>query len=101
VNLERNLPMRCTYETNMKCRCPVNDSIDHYAVSIEAWRMIQVEELLEVVGGFNDRCDFQEKITQELATTLRCNVTTIGFHSGVKTTVVACGQPGTRVLEDS
>lgn len=69
----------------MYCRCPVNDARDTYQVIVEANRMVKVEDILTAVTSIPDRT-FQEDITQTLAAVLGCGITTIGYHSGVKTT---------------
>jgi hypothetical protein len=75
------------HELTHRCRCPVNDARDTYAVIVEANRIMKVEDILAAVAALPDRL-FQEQITEILAASLACSVTTTGYHSGVKTTCV-------------
>jgi hypothetical protein len=77
--------MIVTHELNFGCRCPVNEGVDIYKVTIETNRVVMVEDILAAVAELPEKA-FQEDITIQLAATLRCHVTTIGIHSGVKTT---------------
>lgn len=73
----------------MSALCPVDDLPDHYEVTVETARVVKVEDILAAIEPYRERKAFQEEITIELAKRLRCKVTTIGFHSGVRTEVVA------------
>jgi hypothetical protein len=77
--------MKVTHELTIHGRCPVDDAIDTYEVAVEAARMVKVEDILGAVAALPQPA-FQEDITQTLAAKLGCRVTTIGYHSGVKTT---------------
>ena len=76
------------HELTIHCRCPVNGARDTYQVAVETNRIVKVEDILAAVAALPDP-QFQEEITQALAATLSCSVTTIGYHSGVKTTCSA------------
>lgn len=76
------------HELTMHCTCPVNGARDSYQVIVEANRVVKVEDIIAAVRSMPDRM-FQEDITQALAAELDCGVTTIGYHSGVKTTCLA------------
>lgn len=80
--------MRVTYEMEFSRLCPVNEAIDHYELKVEAARIVKVEDILAAVDALPDKA-FQEDITTTLAAKLGCAVTTIGYHSGVKTTCTA------------
>jgi ribonuclease I len=80
--------MHVTYDLSIHAQCPVDDAQDHYAVTVEAHRAVRVETILAVVADLPPRL-FQEDITQWLAAALGCRVTTVGYHSGVKTTCTA------------
>jgi len=69
--------------------CPVDQTLDVYDVTIETGRVIPVETILETVAALADREIFQEDLTVYLAKELRCTVTTVGTHSGVRTTAKA------------
>ena len=74
------------YEFELKATCPVDGSEDTYAVTVEAHRIIPVERILEVARRATADHAYQETITEHLAEVLCATVTTVGDHSGVKTT---------------
>lgn len=76
------------HELKVARRCPVNDSRDVYSVTVEANGIVKVEDILAAVAALPEVA-FQEAITIALAAVLRCTVTTVGYHSGVKTTCLA------------
>lgn len=80
--------MRVIHETTFSRRCPVDDALDRYELRVEASRTIKVEDILAAVEALPEKA-FQEDITLTLAAKLGCIVTTIGHHSGVKTTCTA------------
>ena len=65
--------------------CPVDDKPDHYEAVIECSRVLKVEDIIAAVEALKDKRIFQEQLTQELARAIGANVTTTGYHSGVKT----------------
>lgn len=77
--------MKVIHELTIHGRCPVDDAIDTYEVTVEAARVVKIEDILAAVEALPQPA-FQEDITQKLAAKLGCRVTTVGFHSGVKTT---------------
>lgn len=81
--------MICRYETRIVARCPVDGGHDVYEATFESDDTIRCEDILAAVGKYATEALYQERITAALARDLRCKVTTIGYHSGVKTTVVA------------
>lgn len=81
--------MICTYEYRIVAACPVDDKPDYYDAKFEAQATIPVEDILKAVEVYKTEKVFQEEITARLARLLNCRVTTVGYHSGVKTTVVA------------
>jgi hypothetical protein len=80
--------MRVTHELTLTRLCPVDDGIDHYRVRIETTRLLTVEKIYAAIGGLPEK-EYQERLTVLLAAALDAKVTTIGFHSGVKTTCEA------------
>ena len=80
--------MIARHELTMRCHCPVNGARDTYQVTVEASRVVKVEDILAAVAAVPDWL-FQEDITETLAASLGCGVTTVGYHSGVKTTCSA------------
>jgi hypothetical protein len=81
--------MICRYSLTLRCACPVDELLDVYEAEFESSHTIKVEDILEAVRPFESGRMFQEDLTVSLARTLGCKVTTIGDHSGVKTTVIA------------
>ena len=79
--------MQCKYETRISAACPTDGLPDVYDAIFESGEMVRVEDILAAVKPFLERKAFQEEIAQELA--LKCRVTLIGAHSGVKTSVQA------------
>jgi len=76
-----------TYETRLARVCPVNSVVmDHYDVVIEA-PFLSVERILAAINELPEKA-YQEDLTKRLAEMLECKVTTIGYHSGVKTTCI-------------
>ncbi len=79
--------MNTTHQLTVRRRCPVDDAYDVYEVTIETYKMIEVERILGAIAALPEKL-FQEDLTQQLATALGCTVRTVGYHSGVKTTCV-------------
>ena len=70
--------------------CPVDQKPDVYACTVEAHRVISVEDILAESKKLKELEMFQEDICQELHRSLACKVTLVGHHSGVRTEVI-CG----------
>lgn len=81
--------MRCSYSLMVRCRCPVDDLTDTYDVTIDSATTIKVEDILEITKPLASTKMFQEDLTAALARALGARVVTIGYHSGVLTTVTA------------
>jgi hypothetical protein len=79
--------MKVTHEMTFARRCPVDDALDHYELCVETTRTVKVEDILAAIEALPEK-SFQEEITAALAAKLGCSVTTVGYHSGVKTTCV-------------
>jgi heterodisulfide reductase subunit C len=67
--------------------CPVDKRADHYECRVRAARTIPVEEILAAAEELRGRELFQEDLTRELHRRLAAKVETVGYHSGVRTTV--------------
>lgn len=80
--------MRVEHTTKITCRCPVDTTImDIYDLSVVVTdRTLTVEEILSAIRRHTQNPAFQESLTQALASELKAQVTTVGYHSGVKTT---------------
>jgi hypothetical protein len=81
--------MICRYETRILAACPADGLPDVYEATFISDDTIQCERILEAVAKYATEKMFQEQITADLARELRCKVITVGYHSGVKTTVEA------------
>lgn len=81
--------MICRYETKIVAACPVDAGPDLYDATFESDDTIRCEDIVAAVGKYANEKAYQEAITADLARQLRCKVTTVGYHSGVKTTVIA------------
>jgi hypothetical protein len=77
--------MLVTHEIQVYGRCPVDSASDSYEVSISTRRMLKVEDIIAVIAALEWPL-FQEEMTQQLADKLGCNVRSVGYHSGIKTT---------------
>lgn len=77
------------YEIIVRAICPVNLCVDCYDVTVESPHTIMVERLIDFALSCADKKETQEDITAALAKEFGCKVTSVGYHSGVKTTVVA------------
>jgi hypothetical protein len=69
-------------------RCPVNNGFDIYELRVETGELLKVEDILAAVEALPER-EFQETLTKQLAQALKAVVTTVGEHSGVRTTCFA------------
>lgn len=72
------------------CTCPVNGKEDDYTVTLRLRcdhlnDIIKVEDILRHAATFKGKTLFQEQVTAGFRRLFSCEVTTIGFHSGVKT----------------
>lgn len=82
--------MRCVYQFEAICRCPVDHKPDVYTVTVRSDRTIPVEQMLEATKALSATEMFQEQFTVELHRAIAAQVETFGIHSGVKT-AIACG----------
>lgn len=74
-----------THELEVTCRCPVDDALDRYAVTITVTRTLPVEDIRAAIADMPAKL-YQEDVTAYLATTLGAAVVTRGTHSGIATT---------------
>lgn len=79
--------MTCVYEFEAICCCPVDSRSDYYRVTVTSLRAIPVEEILKAAKEQSQVKQFQEAFTEALSRALCASVMTVGYHSGVKTTV--------------
>lgn len=80
--------MRVIHEATFVRRCPVDDAQDRYELRVETTHLVKIEDILAAIEALPEQA-FQEEITQNLAAKLGCRVTTIGIHSGIRTTCIA------------
>lgn len=82
--------MRMRYETRAHSVCPVNPEVtDYYDVTVESDEHLMVEKINEAIADATFDPAMQETITERIAASLGATVTTVGYHSGVKTTCTA------------
>ena len=81
--------MRVIHEIPITSRCPVNNGHDSYVCTIETNRLVNVEDIIAAITELTKEPAFQEDLTVRLSHRLDCKVTTVGWHSGVKTTATA------------
>lgn len=83
--------MKNRYDIEVRAQCPVNpDDTDLYQFTIESGALIEVEKITAFFEANAGRKNiFQEALTQQCAVTLGAQVTSVGWHSGVKVTCVA------------
>lgn len=81
--------MKVEHTLTVTAMCPMDDRPDSYEVVVEAGRVVPVERILEVAASFAERKIFQEDLTEELARAIGARVTSYGWHSKVRTKVVA------------
>ncbi len=80
--------MRCKYEYQVRAQCPVVPTdTDLYQFTIESESLIEVEKIAEFFAkNAGNKNVFQEALTQQCAVTLGAQVTSTGWHSGIKVT---------------
>jgi len=82
--------MICRYEFKLRAICPIHECADVYDCVVESTETIFVEKLLEFANGCAAKKETQEQITETMAKQFpNCRITTVGYHSNVKTTVIA------------
>ncbi len=69
--------------------CPVDGLPDVYEATVETSRVIRVEDILAAADQLRTERIYQEDLTVRLARALGAQVTTIGWHSGIRTEVIA------------
>lgn len=80
--------MTVVYETSFSRRCPVDGVSIRYRFRAEGSRMLRVEHINAAIKSL-PQSGFQEKLTAQLRKKLKCRITTVGHHSGVKVTCTA------------
>jgi hypothetical protein len=83
--------MKCRYDIEVRAQCPVVPTdTDLYQFTIESESLIEVEK---IAAFFKDNAGqketFQETLTRQCAVTLGAQVTSVGWHSGIKVTCQA------------
>ena len=85
--------MRITHLLRVLCRCPVDDTVDVYDVTVTTDHVVPVEAILAIAKElWEGPPRYQEDVTLQLAQRLGTEVETVGVHSGVVTTVVVDGR---------
>jgi hypothetical protein len=78
--------MRAEHVLTIHCRCPKNERLDEYELTVISHDLIYVEDILATVKELAAEPTFQEVLTERLAERLGAAVITVGYHSGVRTT---------------
>lgn len=83
--------MKNRYEVEVRAQCPVNsEDTDLYQFVIESETLIEVENIAAFFkANAGKKNVFQETLTMQCAVTLGANVTSVGWHSGIKVTCEA------------
>lgn len=81
--------MICKYEITIVAACPTDSKPDIYEATFISDKVIMCEAILDAIKPYATEKIYQERLTAELARELKCRVSTVGHHSGVKTTVDA------------
>lgn len=81
--------MKVKYHLSIESNCPVDGQGDFYECCLTSDKPLAVEQILEVVKDYKNRCLFQEHLAEELSRKLLCKVKLVGYHSGVKVSVKA------------
>jgi hypothetical protein len=81
--------VKCRYSLKIRCSCPVDEAPDVYDAVFESDDLIKVEDIIDAVRAYDTVVAFQEDITRSLARKFGCRVTTVGYHSGIRTEVEA------------
>lgn len=79
--------MKVTHTLLIVALCPVNPNLDFYECIVTTDRIIRTEDIAAVAAPYKSKKIYQEKLCQELANKLQCQVTLRGEHTGVKTEV--------------
>lgn len=84
--------MKCKYEYQVRAQCPVVPTdTDLYQFTIESEHLIEVEKIRDFFDkNAGKKETFQEVLTQQCAVTLGAQVTSVGWHGGIK---VICHAP--------
>jgi len=73
------------YEISFGVKCPNNDVIVEYDLTIESTKMIMVEDILELVQSF--QVGYHENMADKLKE-LGGKQTLVAYHHGVKITTI-------------
>lgn len=81
--------MHAKHEFVIRAKCPMDNQPDTYEATLEVSRVVYVENILAALSSLEDKEIPQEELTVSLARKLGGRLTTVGYHSGIKTTVTA------------
>jgi hypothetical protein len=78
--------MKNRYEIEVRAQCPVNPrDTDLYQFTIESEALIEVEKIAAFFkANAGKKNVFQETLTMQCAVALGAQVTSVGWHSGIK-----------------
>ena len=72
--------MVCRYTFKIRAVCPADGSADVYQVTVTSAEIIRCEKLIAIAAGYAGMAIYQEVLTNELASALKCSVRTTGYH---------------------
>ena len=78
------------YSLRFRRKCPVNDKVIRYTLTLETWRTVMVEEILRIVGDL-PKSGFHEQFADNLAASLPGVQTLSAHHHGVDIETVRKG----------
>lgn len=77
--------MKVEHTLTIVATCPMNGLQDVYQATFRLSKLVPVENILAHATTLTGVKIFQEELTQKLAAAFRCEVETLGTHSGVTT----------------
>jgi len=85
-----NQIIRNTYSVQFTAKCPNNNTVDNYTLSVDTNNFIEAEELIKYVQFFKDTAIFQEQLIVEIANKVNLSAiyTLKGVHQGVSITSI-------------
>ena len=81
--------MKIEYTLKIEALCPIDHKGDVYDCTLYSDKPIPVEHILEFVQQYKTVELFQEDLANSLSRLLFCTVELVGYHSGIKTRVIA------------
>lgn len=84
--------MQAVHKLMIHARCPIENRVDYYEVTVECDRMIKVEDIETAVANHRGSTDSQESLCQALYSEISsARWTLTGRHGKHTDTTVTCG----------